>query len=111
MLSATCVAGGLTPMHTTLQIHYTILHCTAVPSQSSVASDQMGHNVRREVEIQSKLRHPNIVSMPCFFQDSKTIYFVLDYAAGGDVYKVQYIPLHYTTLQHSTVRMTGRTRL
>lgn len=48
----------------------------------------MGDNVRREAEIQSRLRHPNIVRMPGFFEDPKTIYFVLDYAAGGDVYKV-----------------------
>lgn len=68
-------------------------------AQSSVASDQMGHNVRREVEIQSKLRHPNIVSMPCFFQDSKTIYFVLDYAPGGDVYKVPCITLDRVAIQ------------
>lgn len=43
--------------------------------------------VRREVEIQSNLRHPNILQLYGHFHDSKRIFLILEFAAKGELYK------------------------
>eukprot|EP00743_Colponemidia_sp_Colp-15_P001581 GILK01001727.1.p1 GENE.GILK01001727.1~~GILK01001727.1.p1 ORF type:complete len:380 (+),score=33.60 GILK01001727.1:100-1140(+) len=43
--------------------------------------------LRREIEIQSHLRHPNILKMHGFFWDEKRIYLILEFAPGGELYK------------------------
>ncbi|EPE07062.1 aur protein kinase [Ophiostoma piceae UAMH 11346] len=43
--------------------------------------------VRREVEIQSNLRHPNILKMYGHFHDSKRIFLILEFAGRGELYK------------------------
>lgn len=45
-------------------------------------------NLNRERILQARLLHPNIVRMQNCFQDAKFVYLVLDYASGGDMYKV-----------------------
>lgn len=47
----------------------------------------MEHQLRREIEIQSFLDHPNILKMYGFFWDKKKIYLILEYALGGELYK------------------------
>ncbi|KAL2123399.1 hypothetical protein VTJ04DRAFT_3854 [Mycothermus thermophilus] len=43
--------------------------------------------VRREIEIQSNLRHPNILKLYGHFHDSKRIFLILEYAGKGELYK------------------------
>lgn len=43
--------------------------------------------LRREIEIQANLRHPNILRIYGFFHDSKRIFLVLEYAGQGELYK------------------------
>ena len=43
--------------------------------------------VRREIEIQSNLRHPNILKMYGHFHDSKRIFLILEFAGKGELYK------------------------
>jgi serine/threonine protein kinase len=43
--------------------------------------------LRREIEIQSELAHPNILRLFGFFHDEKRIYLILEYAPGGELYK------------------------
>ncbi|CAG8599073.1 11848_t:CDS:2, partial [Ambispora gerdemannii] len=43
--------------------------------------------LRREVEIQSHLRHPNILRLFGYFYDDKRVYLILEYAAKGELYK------------------------
>jgi aurora kinase, other len=45
------------------------------------------HQLRREIEIQSHLRHRNILRMYGYFYDSKRIYLILEYSPGGELYK------------------------
>ena len=45
------------------------------------------NNLRREVEIQSRLKHPNIVQLLGYFHDVKNVYLVLEYLTGGELYK------------------------
>jgi aurora kinase len=43
--------------------------------------------VRREIEIQSNLRHPNILQLYGHFHDSKRVFLILEFAAKGELYK------------------------
>ena len=46
------------------------------------------NQVRREIEIQSHLRHKNILSIYNFFWDNKNIYLVMEYAPGGELFTI-----------------------
>lgn len=54
--------------------------------KKQIASQGIEHQVRREIEIQSHLRHPNILRMYGFFHDDQRIYLILEYAAGGTLF-------------------------
>lgn len=41
------------------------------------------HQVRREIEIQSHLRHQNILRMYGYFHDEQRVYLILEYAPKG----------------------------
>ncbi|KXS09496.1 kinase-like protein [Gonapodya prolifera JEL478] len=43
--------------------------------------------LRREIEIQSHLRHRNILRLYGYFHDPKRVYLILEYAAQGEMYK------------------------
>lgn len=43
---------------------------------------------RREVEIQSNLRHPNISRLYGHFHDEKKVYLLIEYVAQGELFKV-----------------------
>lgn len=43
--------------------------------------------VRREIEIQSNLRHPNVLQLFGHFHDSKRVFLILEFAGKGELYK------------------------
>ncbi|KAM7215196.1 serine threonine-protein kinase [Rhypophila decipiens] len=43
--------------------------------------------VRREIEIQSNLSHPNVLKLYGYFHDTKRIFLILEYAGKGELYK------------------------
>ncbi|KAL8596830.1 hypothetical protein ACOMHN_027159 [Nucella lapillus] len=45
------------------------------------------HQLRREIEIQSHLRHPNILRMFGYFHDKTRVYLILEFAPQGELYK------------------------
>ncbi|NXC50813.1 AURKA kinase, partial [Penelope pileata] len=45
------------------------------------------HQLRREVEIQSHLRHPNILRLYGYFHDVTRVYLILEHAPRGEVYQ------------------------
>lgn len=45
------------------------------------------HQLRREIEIQSHLRHPNILRLYGYFYDDSRVYMILEYASKGELYK------------------------
>ncbi|CAI5729877.1 unnamed protein product [Hyaloperonospora brassicae] len=47
----------------------------------------VAHQLRKEVEIHSRIRHENILPLYATFQDATRVYLVLKYAGGGDLYK------------------------
>ncbi|KAL8589916.1 hypothetical protein ACOMHN_024003 [Nucella lapillus] len=45
------------------------------------------HQLRREIEIQSRLRHENILRMFGYFHDKARVYLILEFAPRGELYK------------------------
>ncbi|KAI5465765.1 kinase-like domain-containing protein [Mariannaea sp. PMI_226] len=43
--------------------------------------------VQREIEIQSNLRHPNVLQLYGHFHDSKRIFLILEFAGKGELYR------------------------
>jgi serine/threonine protein kinase len=59
-----------------------------VLSKKQLKNEEVAHQLRREIEIHTHLKHPNVLQMYGFFFDEKRIYIILEYAAGGELYTV-----------------------
>ena len=59
-----------------------------VLSKKQIHNCRVMNQIRREIEIQTHLRHKNILKMFGFFHDEKRIYYILEFAPGGELYKV-----------------------
>jgi aurora kinase, other len=55
--------------------------------KQQLAASRVEHQLRREVEIQSHLRHPNILRLFGYFHDRERVFLILEYAAKGELYK------------------------
>ncbi|KAJ2779318.1 spindle assembly checkpoint kinase [Coemansia interrupta] len=56
--------------------------------KSELVESKIEKQLRREVEIQTHLRHPHILRLYGYFHDSKRVYLILEYASEGEVYKL-----------------------
>ncbi|XP_021741617.1 serine/threonine-protein kinase Aurora-3-like isoform X2 [Chenopodium quinoa] len=48
---------------------------------------RLHHQLRREMEIQMSLRHPNVLRLYGWFHDEERIFLILEYAFRGELYK------------------------
>lgn len=55
--------------------------------KSQLQKAQVEHQLRREIEIQSHLRHENILRMFGYFHDKTRVYLILEFAPRGELYK------------------------
>jgi len=55
--------------------------------KSQLVKAGVEHQLRREIEIQGHLKHPNILAVHNYFWDDKRVYLILEYAARGELYK------------------------
>ncbi|PBP27024.1 threonine protein kinase [Diplocarpon rosae] len=55
--------------------------------KNEIQQGKVEKQVRREIEIQSNLRHPNILQLYGHFHDSKRIFLILEFAGKGELYK------------------------
>ncbi len=65
-----------------------LINSTQAIKKSQLLKAGVEHQLRREIEIQSHLRQKNILRMFGYFWDEKRIYIILEYAPGGELYKV-----------------------
>lgn len=65
-----------------------IIVALKVLHKQQLNNDNMGYQLRREIEIQSNLRHDNVLRMFTYFWDEEKIYLVLEYAPRGELYKM-----------------------
>lgn len=59
-----------------------------VLDKSQLRKAGVEHQLRREIEIQSHLRHINVLRLYGYFYDQKKIYLILEYAPRRELYKV-----------------------
>ncbi|KAL8732030.1 MAG: hypothetical protein Q9166_002982 [cf. Caloplaca sp. 2 TL-2023] len=55
--------------------------------KSELQQGKVEKQVRREIEIHSNLRHPNIIRFYGHFHDSKRVFLILEFAGKGELYK------------------------
>ncbi|XP_072796767.1 aurora kinase B isoform X3 [Vicugna pacos] len=55
--------------------------------KSQIEKEGVEHQLRREIEIQAHLQHPNILRLYNYFYDRRRIYLILEYAPRGELYK------------------------
>lgn len=55
--------------------------------KSELQQGKVEKQVRREIEIQSNLAHPNILRLFGHFHDTKRIFLILEFAGRGELYK------------------------
>ena len=55
--------------------------------KTQLCASHVEHQLRREIEIQSHLRHPNILRLYGYFYDNTRVFLILEYAAMGELYK------------------------
>lgn len=55
--------------------------------KAQLVRSSVEHQLRREVEIQSHLRHPNILRLFGYFYDETRVFLILEFAAQGELYK------------------------
>ncbi|PIA18769.1 Pkinase-domain-containing protein [Coemansia reversa NRRL 1564] len=56
--------------------------------KSELQESKIEKQLKREVEIQTHLRHSHILRLYGYFHDGKRIYLILEYAARGEMYKL-----------------------
>lgn len=54
--------------------------------KEQLAKHGVQHQLRREIEIQYHLRHPNILRLYGYFHDETRVYLILEYASRGTLY-------------------------
>ena len=55
--------------------------------KSELETNSVEQQLRREIEIQSRLRHQNILRLYGYFHDPKCVYLILEYAPNGEIYR------------------------
>ncbi|XP_006868323.1 PREDICTED: aurora kinase C [Chrysochloris asiatica] len=55
--------------------------------KSQIEKEGLEHQLRREIEIQAHLQHPNILRLYNYFHDTRRVYLILEYAPRGELYK------------------------
>nr|CCA19686.1 auroralike protein kinase putative [Albugo laibachii Nc14] len=58
-----------------------------VLQKQQLTKSNVEHQLRREIEIQSHLRHKNILRLYGYFYDAKRVYLIIEYAPRGELYK------------------------
>ena len=54
--------------------------------KSQLLHNNVTHQLQREIEIQSHLKHPNILRLFGYFHDEHRIFLILEYASKGELY-------------------------
>ncbi|XP_072955586.1 serine/threonine-protein kinase Aurora-3-like [Typha angustifolia] len=58
--------------------------------------------IRREIEIQRRLNHPNVLRLFAWFHDEERVFLVLEYAARGELYELLNSLSHFSEKRAAT---------
>merc|ERR1719230_2463234 len=79
-------AGKFGSVYVARERHSGFLFALKVLEKAQLVKHKVEHQLRREIEIQSHLRHVNILRLYSFFHDATRIYLMLEMAPGGELY-------------------------
>jgi len=71
--------------------------------KSQLVNNGVENQLRREIEIQSHMRHPHILRLFGWFHDPKKIYLILEFAAKGELYKELTSAGHLSEFRTATI--------
>lgn len=66
--------------------HSNYLVALKVLFKTQLQQSRVENQLQREIEIQSRFRHPNILRLYGYFYDNSRVYLILEYAPGGELY-------------------------
>ncbi|KAI0031176.1 other/AUR protein kinase [Vararia minispora EC-137] len=70
--------------------------------KSEIVENRVEKQIRREIEIQQNLRHPNVLRLYGYFHDEKRIFLMIEFAAKGELYKqLNKPPYHFSESRSS----------
>lgn len=52
-------------------------------AKSNLLSFASINNIKREIKIQSKLKHPHIIRLIYYFENDESVYMIMEYAENG----------------------------
>ncbi|OAA63168.1 Protein kinase-like domain protein [Cordyceps fumosorosea ARSEF 2679] len=58
-----------------------------VLNKEEITAEGAEAHVRREIEVHSRLRHPSVIGFHGWFHDSRRVFIVQEFAAGGELFK------------------------
>lgn len=77
--------GHVYMVRTKVEPHYILaLKCLY---KKEIVESRVEKQIRREIEIQQNLRHPNILRLYGYFHDENRIFLMLEFAGKGEMYK------------------------
>jgi len=56
--------------------------------KSQFSKSNIEHQLRREIEIQAHLRHPNILRLYGYFYDATRVHLIMEFSKQGELYKI-----------------------
>ncbi|OAF71932.1 hypothetical protein A3Q56_00289 [Intoshia linei] len=71
--------------------------------KSQIRKAKLEHQLIREIEIQTKLRHRHILKMYTYFYDDRKIYLVLEYAYNGELFRHLRTDGHFSETKSATL--------
>lgn len=82
--------GQFGRVYLALEKQYKYIVAIKVIEKYAILHNQKGQlqQLRTELEVQSKLRHPNILRLYNWFYDDNRVYLILEYASQGEVFKL-----------------------
>jgi serine/threonine protein kinase len=71
--------------------------------KDQLTSCHVEQNFRREIEINARMDHPNILRMYGYFWDASRIYVILEYAPNGELFKILRQRGHFSEPESASV--------
>ncbi|KAK4050331.1 spindle assembly checkpoint kinase [Microbotryomycetes sp. JL221] len=91
--------GRVYMARTKVEPHYIVaLKCLY---KEELVKAKVEKQLRREIEIQSHLAHPNILRLYGYFHDEKRIFLMLEFAGKGELYKQLHRAHHFSEKRSS----------
>ncbi|KAK7294226.1 hypothetical protein RJT34_17113 [Clitoria ternatea] len=73
-----------------------------VTFKEQIEKYKIQHQLRREMEIQTSLKHLNVLRLYGWFHDSQRVFLILEYAHNGELYRELRKRGHFTEKQAAT---------